>query len=185
MSGRSRSPLTFANVTSLLALVIALGTGTAYAADTVGSSDIIDGAVMNVDLGADAVDASKILDGSIGTADIADGSVTGSDVAPDSLTGSDIADHAVGVRDLKGSDHHENISVGAVAAGRCVTTTKPAAGAKAGDAAVLTTDGPIPSGMVIFAQRATINHVQIKVCNMGAAASLPINGLPVRVVTIR
>ena len=42
MAARLRSRLTFANVCSFLALTIALGTGGAYAANTVGSDDIID-----------------------------------------------------------------------------------------------------------------------------------------------
>ncbi len=46
---------TFANVCSFLALTIALGTGTAYAANTVFSTDIVDGEVKNVDLAGNSV----------------------------------------------------------------------------------------------------------------------------------
>src|SRR3954454_22600302 len=105
MSGRIRRALTFSNVCAFTALTIALGTGTAYAANTIGSDDIIDdsiqsvdikngdirtadligniitsnriaaGAVANDDLGTDAVDSSKILDASSGNIDIATGAV--------------------------------------------------------------------------------------------------------------
>ena len=69
---RLKSRLTFANVCSFLALLIALGTGSAYAANTVFSTDIVDGEVKSADIGsnqvkapdvaADAVDGSNILD---------------------------------------------------------------------------------------------------------------------------
>ena len=93
MVARIRRGLTFANVCSFLALTIALGTGGAYAANTVFSTDIVDGEVKSADIGAnqvgtgkiksgnvtitdigaDAVDGSKVLDGAIATADLADG----------------------------------------------------------------------------------------------------------------
>ena len=45
MLRKLRTHLTFANVVSALALFVALSTGTAYAANTVFSSDIVDGEV--------------------------------------------------------------------------------------------------------------------------------------------
>ena len=45
MAHRLLRALTFSNVCSFLALTIALGTGTAYAANTVFSTDIVDGEV--------------------------------------------------------------------------------------------------------------------------------------------
>ena len=50
MAHRLLKGLTFANVCSFLALTIALGTGTAYAVDTVGSSDIINESILSQDL---------------------------------------------------------------------------------------------------------------------------------------
>ena len=55
MIARFRSRLTFANVCSLLALLIALGTGSAYAANTVFSTDIVDGEVKTADIANNAV----------------------------------------------------------------------------------------------------------------------------------
>jgi hypothetical protein len=224
MLRRSRRCLTFANVTSTLALVIALGTGTAYAANTVFSTDIVDGEVKTVDLGstavttpklhdnavkslkidADAINGSKVLDGSIAGADIAnnsltgsdvlDGSLTGADIANNSITGSDIllgsilstdiADHAITMTDIDGTSRHGAISVSAISNDRCVTITGNVSGAEAGDAVVLTTDGSIPSGMLIYGQRALEDQVQIKVCNLSGATSAAINDLGVRVITI-
>ena len=45
-----RARLTFANVCSFLALLIALGTGSAYAANTVFSDDIVNGEVKTADI---------------------------------------------------------------------------------------------------------------------------------------
>jgi len=52
--------LNFANVCSALALVVALGTGGAYAANTVRSKDIVDGQVKTKDLKNNAVSSAKI-----------------------------------------------------------------------------------------------------------------------------
>jgi hypothetical protein len=67
--GNLRSKLSFANVTSVVALIVALG-GTAYAAATIGSAEIIDNSVASVDL----------RNGDVRTADVRDDGLTGADV---------------------------------------------------------------------------------------------------------
>lgn len=57
--------LSYADVASTLALVVALGGTSAYAADRIRSGDIVDGQVKRVDLGAGAVTSRKVLDGSL------------------------------------------------------------------------------------------------------------------------
>lgn len=86
LSGR----LTYANVASTMALVLALGSGTAYAANTIGSTDIINGQVKAVDIGANAVNSAKIAAGAVTTDDIADNSLGDVDVLDESLTSSDL-----------------------------------------------------------------------------------------------
>jgi hypothetical protein len=125
MLGRLRSRLTYANVASTIAMVAALGTGGAYAANTVGSADIIDesiltqdiknaevknadvgadaittaklatGAVKNADLGADAVTTAKIATNGVGNADLAASAVTGAKIADATIAADDLADSAV------------------------------------------------------------------------------------------
>ena len=115
MLARLRSRFTFANVCSFLALMIAIGTGGAYAANTVFSTDIVDGEVkaadldnnsvrstkigtgqvLNQDLGADAVDGSKVADGSLGSADLGFDSVGASEIQTDGVTASEIADNTI------------------------------------------------------------------------------------------
>jgi hypothetical protein len=88
--------ITYANVASTLALVIALGTGTAYAANTIRSGDIVDGQVKTADLAKNAVKSTKIADANVKRADLAGGSVTSAAVALDSLTQEDLANSSVG-----------------------------------------------------------------------------------------
>jgi hypothetical protein len=73
-----RPRLSYANVAATLALVLALGGGTVYAAaqlgkDSVRSKHIAKGAVKKSDLGNNAVTSPKVRDGGIKAADIAAG----------------------------------------------------------------------------------------------------------------
>lgn len=61
---------TYANVTSTLALIVALGGTSAYAANTIGSADIRPGAVKSSDLGNNAVSSAKVKDGSLQVNDL-------------------------------------------------------------------------------------------------------------------
>ena len=91
------------NVLALLALFVALG-GTAYAANTVNSSDIVDGQVKSVDVGDGEIGSADVKDGSLNTfdvhsflgVDVVDGSLTGADVQDNSLQFNDIGSQSVG-----------------------------------------------------------------------------------------
>ncbi len=105
MLARLRVRLTFANVCSFLALLIALGTGSAYAADTVFSTDIVDGEVMAADIHnsavttnkirADAVDGTKIFDSTVSAADLGFASVASGEIATDAVNGSEVSANAI------------------------------------------------------------------------------------------
>ena len=105
MLRRLRRPLSFANVTSLLALFVALGGTAAYAANTVFSTDIVDGEVKTVDLAspavtnnklaANAVTTGKVAADTLGADDLAAGSVGTSEVTDNSLTGADVAESSL------------------------------------------------------------------------------------------
>jgi hypothetical protein len=91
---------------ALLALFIAVGTGGAYAANTIGSSDIIDESIVSADLknegvktadiGGNQVTTYKIRNGDVTPIDLAANAVAGSKVADDSLTGADIQESTLG-----------------------------------------------------------------------------------------
>jgi hypothetical protein len=76
------------NLVAFVALFVAIimtGGGVAYAANTVRSSDIVDGQVKNQDLAPNSVGNGKIQDGSVLGADIKDGSLTGADINKSTL----------------------------------------------------------------------------------------------------
>jgi hypothetical protein len=93
---RLRDALTFANVCSFLALAIAISTGSAYAANTVFSSDIVDGEVKTQDLAANAVTSPKILDGGVKVTDINADAVTSNKINDGAVQTADLADNSVG-----------------------------------------------------------------------------------------
>ena len=110
--------LTYANVVSTLALTAALGTGGAYAANTISTGDIVDNQVTSADvrdddlgfgglsakdLGPGSVLTSELKDNSVLGADIQDGTVSHADAALNTFRGSDIADDS-----LTGTDINES-----------------------------------------------------------------------------
>jgi hypothetical protein len=73
-----------------LALFCVLASGTAYAANTVFSSDIVDGQVKAPDLANGAVSTDKLAGGAVATDKVKNDNLTGGDVAFNSLKGADI-----------------------------------------------------------------------------------------------
>ena len=95
-----RTRLTFANVCSFLALMIAIGTGSAYAANTVFSTDIVDGEVKTADLGNNSVRSTKIGNGQVLNQDIGDGAVDSAQVLDESVTSNDLATNSVNATEV-------------------------------------------------------------------------------------
>ena len=105
MHGRIRPRVTYANVTSTLALFLALTTGTAYAAATITGANIKDGTVTEADIKNKTLTSIDVKDGtltsadvknaSLGGIDLIDGTVATVDVKDQSLTGTDIADGSI------------------------------------------------------------------------------------------
>ncbi|QYJ03036.1 hypothetical protein KUV85_11910 [Nocardioides panacisoli] len=102
--------LTFANVVSVLALIVALagtGGGVAYAHGKIGSAQlktnavkshhIKNGQVKGGDLKSDAVGSGKVKNNSIGSGDLKDNSIGSRDVRNGSLTEADLATSTDGV----------------------------------------------------------------------------------------
>ena len=106
------------NVVAYLALFIALGGTSAYAANTIRSGDIIDnevtttdvrddtlgfGGLFAQDLAAGSVENSEVANNSLGNGDFLTGSVDTRVVTNDSLTGTDIQNGSIGSADLSGT----------------------------------------------------------------------------------
>jgi hypothetical protein len=75
-----RPRLTYANVMSTLAVVLALGGTTAFAASKIGSGQLKSGAVKSGKIAAGAVTTAKIENGAVTGAKVKDGSLTGADI---------------------------------------------------------------------------------------------------------
>jgi hypothetical protein len=82
-------------VVSYLALFLALGGTGAYAANTVFSTDIVDGEVKTADLQPGGVTSYRIANGTVGANDLAPDAVTSPDVENFTLTGVDIASASI------------------------------------------------------------------------------------------
>ena len=92
-----RNRLTYANVVATLALLIAVAGGTAYAANTIFSSDIVNGEVKSVDIGNNQIRHADVRDealagGGLTSDDIY--SLTSEDIGNETLTGNDITDQS-------------------------------------------------------------------------------------------
>jgi hypothetical protein len=103
MLRKLRSRISYANVVATLALFVAVGTGSAYAANTVFSTDIVDGEVKSVDIGNNEIGSGDVKDNSLNTfdvhsflgADVVDETLTGDDIKDGYLTGNDVAANSI------------------------------------------------------------------------------------------
>jgi hypothetical protein len=84
-----RSQLTYANVVATLALALAVGGGTAYAASKIRASRIGYHAVTASKVNFNAITASKVKNGSLTGRDLRDGTVTTQDVRNGTLRSED------------------------------------------------------------------------------------------------
>jgi len=114
-----QSPITYANVTATLALVVALG-GTSYAA-----AQLPRNSVHAKQIKTDAVRTQEIKDGSVGSPDLGDGAVGGADIANGTIGTADLSPATV--TDLRGPRAYGVLtSAGQLVASRSrnVTVTK-------------------------------------------------------------
>ena len=106
-----------------VALFLVVAGGTAYAANTVFSTDIVDGQVKTVDLATGAIVTAKIADGAVTSAKVLDGTLQGRDVADNSLKGADIDESSlagVGGGSMQAS---RNVASGTFVPDKCPATT--------------------------------------------------------------
>jgi 2',3'-cyclic-nucleotide 2'-phosphodiesterase (5'-nucleotidase family) len=82
---RRLAGLSYANVMSTIAVVLAIGTGSAFAAATIGSPEVIDESLTGTDVKNGSLTASDLAKNSIPGANITDDTVRGSDVKEETL----------------------------------------------------------------------------------------------------
>ena len=92
--------LTFGRVLAGTVLVLVATTGTAYAAATIGSADIIDDSIRSVDLKNETIKSVDILNGTVRSADVMDGNLTSADIADGTITSLDVLDGSLLSADL-------------------------------------------------------------------------------------
>ena len=92
---RLRTP-SYANVMSTIAVVVALGTGSAYAAATIGGADVIDGSLTTEDIATNTIRGEDIKDGKITRNDIENETLRSNKIYNGSLLGEDIANETIG-----------------------------------------------------------------------------------------
>jgi hypothetical protein len=110
-----RRRLTFANVVSLLALFIALGTGGAYAANTIGSDDIIDESILSKDIHSEGVANPDLHDHSISPDKLKDNAVTSPAVADGTLTTDDLGLDSVDTAEIRtDAVHGSEVAAGSI-----------------------------------------------------------------------
>ena len=100
MSRKLRSRITYANVVSTLALLLALGTGGAYAANEWTGSNIVDGSLTGQDIFDNTVSGADITNGSLTGQDVFDNTVSGSDITNGSITSADVQNDSIGSSDI-------------------------------------------------------------------------------------
>src|SRR3954452_10896258 len=88
------------NVVAYLALFVALGGTSAYAANTIGSGDVIDDSLQSVDLKNGDVQAVDIAPGAVNTSHIKDGAIKDTDLATGAVGSAKIKDGSVAPADL-------------------------------------------------------------------------------------
>lgn len=159
----------YAEITATLALVVAMS-GTAYAATIAPPG---------------SVNTAALQDGAVTTPKLASEAVSHAKIAPAAVTGADVADHALTLADLAGTNLTGSISF-TLLAHRCGNLTLGVAGAKVGQAAVLSwvgTSSP-PQGVVLGPLKVVAaGSIVTNACNM-TGSDISASGVRVRVITL-
>lgn len=174
----------YAEVAATLALLVAMS-GTAYAANTVGTSDIIDGAVTTPKLADEAVTNAKVGASAIDDSKLASGAVTHTKIAANSITSGDVENHSLKVADLAGTDASGNINF-TLNAKSCGQIELGVSGVKPGQAAFLTWSGSgNPISGIVFGPLKVVKSgtIATSACNMTSHKIIAKN-IGVRVIVL-
>lgn len=95
-----RRRLTFSNVMATVAVGLVLTTGTAYAAATITSADIVNGTIAPVDMKPNSIGTNIIKDNGVKSVDIRDSEVTSIDILDGTVSSADILNETITAADL-------------------------------------------------------------------------------------
>ena len=158
---RTLRPRSIYDVMAAIGCFAALATGSAYAANTVFSSDIVDGEVKSVDIGNNEIGSADVKDNSINTFDV------------HSFLGVDVVDGTLKDEDVGSATRTSvDVAIDVVPAHACVSRTVDVVGVvAAGSHLVLTPDSSDLTGGVVF-QVGNLGGttVEILACNITGGA---------------
>lgn len=148
----------------------------------VGSGKLATGAVTNGKLASGAVTSGKLATGAVTSGKLADGAVSHSKLAANSVTGVDVSDNSLTLSDIRGINETGPITF-TLAANGCGKITFAVTGAVAGQAALLTWTGAVPTH-VVFGPLKVVSSTQIisYACNL-TGSTVSASNIGVRVVT--
>jgi hypothetical protein len=152
-------------VVAYLALFVALG-GSAYAVNTVNSSDIVDGQVKSVDVGQNEIGSADVKDNSLNTFDVH--SFLGVDVVDGSLTGADIGDATLTVQDIGDASFYE-LEIGSIPAANCRAFPVDLPTTFVGGQLLLSPSSAHPALVYTVRPGDAMDEAEIVVCNFAGA----------------
>jgi hypothetical protein len=155
---------------------------TKIAPGAVTSGKIAPGAVTNTGLADGSVGTGKLISGAVTNGKLADGSVTHSKLGTNSVTGGNVTNGSLTLSDLRGIDESGTIHFSLAAHG-CGTITFGVTGAVAGQAALLTWTGGVPSKVMTGPLKVVSStSIIVRACNVGST-SVSYSSIGVRVIT--
>jgi hypothetical protein len=176
-------PRSIYDVMAAIACFVALAGGTAYAANTIRTGDIVDnevfttdvrndtlgfGGLTHPDLGPGSVRSSEIADGSVTRFDIGAAQVDSFNLANNAVFGSDVLDGGLKDEDiaqLNGVNVNFTENIGTVPAGDCIIWPIENVNAP-GDHLLLTPDSNTTNANLSYTvEHHTSSEADIKVCN--------------------
>jgi hypothetical protein len=93
-------PRSVYDVLAAIGCFAALTTGVAYAADTIGSDDVINDSLLSEDIKNGTLRGGDLTPGTIGSSRVADGTLVSPDVQDETLTGADLKNGTIGASDI-------------------------------------------------------------------------------------
>jgi hypothetical protein len=100
MLAKLRPRLTYANVVSTICLCLVVGGGSAYAANTIGSSDVINESLLSEDIKNSEVKTSELANAAVTRDKLASTAVTNGKLGGSAVDGSKVADNSLGGADI-------------------------------------------------------------------------------------
>jgi hypothetical protein len=91
------------DVMAAIAFALAVAGGTAWAADTITGTDVVDGSLTYRDLATETIGSGRVLNDSLASADVKDSTLSYRDIAPGTIGGGRIQDNSI-----KGADVDES-----------------------------------------------------------------------------